>query len=235
MNDLEIAQQATMWPITKVAEQLGLSIDDFEQYGKYKAKINLDVIQADVPKEHKLILVTSINPTPAGEGKSTVMVGLGDALKLSGKKTVIAIREPSMGPVMGMKGGAAGGGYSQVMPMEEINLHFTGDMHALTSANNTLAALIDNYVQRDNPIGLDPRKIIWRRAIDVNDRSLRNIVTGLGGTENGIPREAGFDITAASELMAVLCLATSLNDLKERVGRIVVGYTKANAPVYVAE
>lgn len=235
MNDLEIAQQATMWPITKVAEQLGLSIDDFEQYGKYKAKINLDVIQADVPKEHKLILVTSINPTPAGEGKSTVMVGLGDALKLSGKKTVIAIREPSMGPVMGMKGGAAGGGYSQVMPMEEINLHFTGDMHALTSANNTLAALIDNYVQRDNPIGLDPRKIIWRRAIDVNDRSLRNIVTGLGGTANGIPREAGFDITAASELMAVLCLATSLNDLKERVGRIVVGYTKSNEPVNVAD
>lgn len=235
MNDLEIAQKATMWPITKVAANLGLNPDDFEQYGKYKAKLNLDVIADKAPTKHKLILVTSINPTPAGEGKSTVMVGLGDALNLRGLKTVIAIREPSMGPVMGMKGGAAGGGYSQVMPMEEINLHFTGDIHALTSANNTLAALIDNYIQRDNQIGLDPRQIIWKRAIDVNDRSLRNIITGLGGRINGIPREAGFDITAASELMAVLCLATGISDLKQRVGRIIVGYTTKQEPVSVAD
>lgn len=234
MTDIEIADQATLEPITEIAEKLGLSEDEIEQYGKYKAKIDLNV--KPLPdKKHKLILVTSINPTPAGEGKSTVLIGLGDALNQLNYQTTIAMREPSMGPVFGIKGGATGGGYSQVVPMEDINLNFTGDLHALTSANNTLAALIDNYIMRDNAMNLDPRRIIWKRVEDVNDRALRNVVTGLGGPMAGVPRETGFDITAASELMAILCLSTSLHDLKERISRIVVGYTYDKEPVTVSQ
>lgn len=234
MTDIEIADQAEMKPIQEIAGQIGLGEDEIEQYGKYKAKISLPV-KAHPDKQHKLVLVTSINPTPAGEGKSTVLVGLGDALNQLGHQTIIAMREPSMGPVFGIKGGATGGGYSQVVPMEDINLHFTGDLHALTSANNTLAALIDNYVMRDNQLGLDPRRIIWKRVEDVNDRALRNVVTGLGGLMQGVPRQTGFDITAASELMAILCLSRDLMDLKKRVGQIVVGYTYDRQPVTVAE
>ena len=234
MTDIEIADQATLEPITEIAEKLGLSEDEIEQYGKYKAKIDLNV--KPLPdKKHKLILVTSINPTPAGEGKSTVLIGLGDALNQLNYQTTIAMREPSMGPVFGIKGGATGGGYSQVVPMEDINLNFTGDLHALTSANNTLAALIGNYIMRDNAMNLDPRRIIWKRVEDVNDRALRNVVTGLGGPMAGVPRETGFDITAASELMAILCLSTSLHDLKERISRIVVGYTYDKEPVTVGQ
>ena len=234
MTDIEIADQATLEPITEIAEKLGLSEDAIEQYGKYKAKIDLNV--KPLPdKKHKLILVTSINPTPAGEGKSTVLIGLGDALNQLNYQTTIAMREPSMGPVFGIKGGATGGGYSQVVPMEDINLNFTGDLHALTSANNTLAALIDNYIMRDNAMNLDPRRIIWKRVEDVNDRALRNVVTGLGGPMAGVPRETGFNITAASELMAILCLSTSLHDLKERISRIVVGYTYDKQPVTVGQ
>ena len=231
-TDIEIADAAKMQPITEIAQKLGLSSDDIEQYGHYKAKINLPVKEIE-GKKHKLILVTGINPTSAGEGKSTVLVGLWDALNQLGHQTTIAMREPSMGPVFGIKGGATGGGYSQVVPMEDINLHFTGDMHALTSANNTLAALIDNYIMRDNALGLDPRRIIWKRVEDVNDRALRNVVTGLGGIMQGVPRETGFDITAASEMMAILCLSESLHDLKKRIGRIVVGYTYDKRPVTV--
>lgn len=234
MTDIEIASQAEMLPITEIAKKIGLQADDIEQYGKYKAKLAWPLAYRS-DKKHKLVLVTSINPTPAGEGKSTVLVGLGDAINQIGRQTVIAMREPSMGPVFGIKGGATGGGYSQVLPMEDINLHFTGDMHALTAANNTLAALIDNYIMRDNSLGLDPRRIQWKRVEDVNDRALRNVVTGLGGVMQGVPRETGFDITAASELMAVLCLATDLVDLKRRVGRIVVGYTYDSEPVTVAQ
>ncbi|WP_251546116.1 formate--tetrahydrofolate ligase [Limosilactobacillus caecicola] len=233
-TDIEIADQAEMEPITEIAAKIGLSDDDIEQYGKYKAKINLP-LKKDATKKHKLVLVTSINPTPAGEGKSTVLVGLGDAMNRLDHQTIIAMREPSMGPVFGIKGGATGGGFSQVVPMEDINLHFTGDLHALTSANNTLAALVDNYIMRDNELNLDPRRIIWKRVEDVNDRALRHVVTGLGGVMQGIPRETGFDITAASELMAILCLSTDLMDLKRRVGRIVVGYTKDKVPVTVSE
>lgn len=234
MTDIEIADQATLEPITEIAEKLGLSEDEIEQYGKYKAKIDLNV--KPLPdKKHKLILVTSINPTPAGEGKSTVLIGLGDALNQLNYQTTIAMREPSMGPVFGIKGGATGGGYSQVVPMEDINLNFTGDLHALTSANNTLAALIDNYIMRDNAMNLDPQRIIWKRVEDVNDRALRNVITGLGGPMAGVPRETGFDITAASELMAILCLSTSLHDLKERISRIVVGYTYDKEPVTVGQ
>lgn len=234
LTDIEIADQAQLTPIKDIASQLGLGEDDIEQYGKYKAKINLPV-KATPDKRHKLVLVTSINPTPAGEGKSTVLVGLGDALSLLNYQTVIAMREPSMGPVFGMKGGATGGGYSQVVPMEDINLHFTGDFHALTSANNTLAALIDNYLMRGNALGLDPRRVIWKRVEDVNDRALRNVVTGLGGIMQGVPRQTGFDIAPASELMAILCLATDLSDLKARVSRIVVGYTYDKEPVTVGQ
>ncbi|KRM37297.1 formate--tetrahydrofolate ligase [Limosilactobacillus pontis] len=234
MTDIEIADQAKMQPITEIAAKIGLSEDEIEQYGKYKAKITLPVtVHPD--KKHKLVLVTSINPTPAGEGKSTVLVGLGDAMNQLGHQTIIAMREPSMGPVFGIKGGATGGGYSQVVPMEDINLHFTGDLHALTSANNTLAALVDNYIMRDNQLGLDPRRIIWKRVEDVNDRVLRNVVTGLGGIMQGVPRQTGFDITAASEMMAILCLSTNLMDLKRRVGKIVVGYTYDKQPVTVAQ
>ena len=232
MKDIEIAQQSEMEPIVKVAKRAGLSEDEIEQYGNYKAKIKLP-LAARPQTKGKLILVTAINPTPAGEGKSTVTVGLGDALHLLDKKVMIALREPSLGPVMGMKGGATGGGYSQVVPMEDINLHFTGDMHALTAANNTLAALIDNHIYQGNKLNLDPRRVIWKRVLDINDRALRHVVVGLGGLTQGIPREDGFDITVASEMMAVLCLAKDIADLKKRLGQIVVGYTYDKKPVTV--
>lgn len=232
MKDIEIAQQSEMEPIVKVAKRAGLSEDEIEQYGNYKAKIKLP-LAARPQTKGKLILVTAINPTPAGEGKSTVTVGLGDALHLLDKKVMIALREPSLGPVMGMKGGATGGGYSQVVPMEDINLHFTGDMHALTAANNTLAALIDNHIYQGNKLNLDPRRVIWKRVLDINDRTLRHVVVGLGGLTQGIPREDGFDITVASEMMAVLCLAKDIADLKKRLGQIVVGYTYDKEPVTV--
>ena len=234
LTDIQIADQAEMLPIEAVAAKVGLTKDQLEQYGPYKAKVTTPVAPV-AGKKHKLVLVTAINPTPAGEGKSTVLVGLADAMNQLGHQTTIAMREPSMGPVFGIKGGATGGGYSQVIPMEDINLHFTGDLHALTSANNTLAALIDNYIMRDNELDLDPRRVIWRRVEDVNDRALRNVVTGLGGVMQGVPRETGFDITAASELMAILCLSTDLMDLKRRVKQIVVGYTRAKEPVTVGQ
>ena len=234
LTDIQIADQAEMLPIEAVAAKVGLKRDQLEQYGPYKAKVTTPVAPV-AGKKHKLVLVTAINPTPAGEGKSTVLVGLADAMNQLGHQTTIAMREPSMGPVFGIKGGATGGGYSQVIPMEDINLHFTGDLHALTSANNTLAALIDNYIMRDNELDLDPRRVIWRRVEDVNDRALRNVVTGLGGVMQGVPRETGFDITAASELMAILCLSTDLMDLKRRVKQIVVGYTRAKEPVTVGQ
>ena len=234
LTDIQIADQAEMLPIEAVAAKVGLKKDQLEQYGPYKAKVTTPVAPV-AGKKHKLVLVTAINPTPAGEGKSTVLVGLADAMNQLGYQTTIAMREPSMGPVFGIKGGATGGGYSQVIPMEDINLHFTGDLHALTSANNTLAALIDNYIMRDNELDLDPRRVIWRRVEDVNDRALRNVVTGLGGVMQGVPRETGFDITAASELMAILCLSTDLMDLKRRVKQIVVGYTRAKEPVTVGQ
>lgn len=234
MTDIEIAQQTKMEKITQVAAKLGLAADQIEQYGDYKAKIKLNADQA-AKSFGKLVLVTSINPTPAGEGKSTVTVGLGDALAQLKQKTAIALREPSLGPVMGMKGGATGGGYSQVVPMEDINLHFTGDMHALTTANNTLAALIDNHIYQGNHLNLDPRRVLWKRVLDINDRALRHIVIGLGSPTSGVPREDGFDITVASELMAILCLAENLADLKRRIGRIVIGYTYDKQPVTVAQ
>ena len=234
LTDIQIADQAEMLPIEAVAAKVGLKKDQLEQYGPYKAKVTTPVAPV-AGKKHKLVLVTAINPTPAGEGKSTVLVGLADAMNQLGHQTTIAMREPSMGPVFGIKGGATGGGYSQVIPMEDINLHFTGDLHALTIANNTLAALIDNYIMRDNELDLDPRRVIWRRVEDVNDRALRNVVTGLGGVMQGVPRETGFDITAASELMAILCLSTDLMDLKRRVKQIVVGYTRAKEPVTVGQ
>ncbi|KRL39049.1 formate--tetrahydrofolate ligase [Liquorilactobacillus uvarum] len=232
MKDIEIAQQNKMNKITDVAKKIGLGQNDIEQYGTYKAKIKLPVTSKEKTKG-KLILVTAINPTPAGEGKSTVTVGLGDALSLLQKKVIIALREPSLGPVMGMKGGATGGGYSQVVPMEDINLHFTGDMHALTTANNTLAALIDNHIYQGNKLHIDQRRVIWKRVLDINDRALRHVVIGIGGVTQGIPREDGFDITVASELMAILCLAEDIADLKKRIGQIVVGYTGAKEPVTV--
>lgn len=232
MKDIEIAQQSEMLPIVEIAKKAGLSEAEIEQYGQYKAKIKLPLAERLKTKE-KLILVTAVNPTPAGEGKSTVTVGLGDALSLAGKKTMIALREPSLGPVMGMKGGATGGGYSQVVPMEDINLHFTGDMHALTTANNTLAALIDNHIYQGNKLGIDQRRVIWKRVLDINDRALRHVVIGLGGVVQGIPREDGFDITVASEMMAILCLAKDIADLKKRLGQIVIGYTFTKEPVTV--
>lgn len=232
LKDIEIAQQAEMRNIKEVAEKVGLKPSDIEQYGDFKAKIKLPIKKSTKTKE-KLILVTAINPTPAGEGKSTVTVGLGDAFSLLDKKVMIALREPSLGPVMGMKGGATGGGYSQVVPMEDINLHFTGDMHALTTANNTLAALIDNHIYQGNSLDIDQRRIIWKRVLDINDRALRHVVIGLGGISQGIPREDGFDITVASELMAVLCLAQNVADLKRRIGNIVIGYTTKRKPVTV--
>ena len=232
MNDIEIAQQATMNPITKIADQAGFAPEQVEQYGNYKAKLTVD---PNKPLRGKLILVTAINPTPAGEGKSTVSIGLADALQLAGKKAMLALREPSLGPVMGMKGGATGGGYSQVLPMDDINLHFTGDMHALTAANNTLAALIDNHIYQGNELNIDPRNVTWKRVLDINDRALRHTVIGLGGLKQGVPREDGFEITVASELMAGLCLATDMADLKARIGRIVIGYTYDGDPVTVEQ
>lgn len=235
-TDIDIAQSITLKPITEIVEKVGISFDDIELYGKYKAKLSFDKINAvkdNAPG--KLILVTAINPTPAGEGKSTITIGLADALSKIGKKTMIALREPSLGPVMGIKGGAAGGGYAQVLPMEDINLHFTGDMHAITTANNALSALIDNHIHQGNVIGIDQRRIIWKRVVDLNDRALRKVTVGLGGPLNGIPREDGFDITVASEIMAILCLATDINDLKERLANIVIGYRFDCSPVYVRD
>lgn len=235
-TDIDIAQSITLKPITEIVEKVGISFDDIELYGKYKAKLSFDKINAvkdNAPG--KLILVTAINPTPAGEGKSTITIGLADALSKIGKKTMIALREPSLGPVMGIKGGAAGGGYAQVLPMEDINLHFTGDMHAITTANNALSALIDNHIHQGNVIGIDQRRIIWKRVVDLNDRALRKVTVGLGGPLNGIPREDGFDITVASEIMAILCLATDINDLKERLANIVIAYRFDRSPVYVRD
>lgn len=239
MSDIEIAQanEATeMKPITEIGAMVGLSADDLEPYGKSKAKLTLATLKRlRQQPQGKLVLVTSINPTPAGEGKSTVTIGLGDALRLRGQNAVIALREPSLGPVMGMKGGATGGGYAQVVPMEDINLHFTGDMHALTTAVDTLAALIDNHLQQGNALKIDPRRILWRRVLDINDRALRHVTIGLGGVTSGVPRETEFDITVASELMAILCLAEDLADLKARIARIVIGYTYDRTPVTVAD
>lgn len=235
-TDINIAQAATLKPIQEIAETIGLSEDSLELYGKYKAKIDFPTLQSlEAQPEGKLILVTSINPTPAGEGKSTVTIGLGDALNQINKKTVIALREPSLGPVMGIKGGATGGGYAQVLPMEEINLHFTGDMHAITTANNALAALLDNHLQQGNELKIDSRRVIWKRAVDLNDRALRQVVVGLGGPFQGVPREDGFDITVASEIMAILCLAQNLTDLKERISRIIVAYNDQREPVTVKD
>ncbi|QCJ43206.1 formate--tetrahydrofolate ligase [Bacillus sp. S3] len=235
-SDIEIAQASTMKPILEIAEKIGLTEDDLELYGKYKAKISNDaLIKMRTKESGKIILVTSINPTPAGEGKSTVTVGLGDAFNRIGKKAMIAMREPSLGPTMGIKGGATGGGYSQVLPMEDINLHFTGDLHAITTANNALAALIDNHLQQGNELKIDQRRIVWKRAVDLNDRALRKVIIGLGGPLQGIPREDGFDITVASEIMAVLCLATDLKDLKLRLSRMVVAYNMNKEPVTVGD
>lgn len=231
LSDLEIAQKASLEPITKIALQLGLKEEDIELYGKYKAKIHLDVHKNN--NLGKVVLVTAINPTPAGEGKSTTTIGLADALTKLNKKTIIALREPSFGPVMGVKGGAAGGGYAQVVPMEDINLHFTGDLHAITTANNAIAAMLDNHIQQGNDLGIDPTRINWHRCLDMNDRALRNVIVGLGGSSNGVPREDHFDITVASEVMAVLCLSSSLEDFKKRIGRMVVAYTYDKRPVTV--
>ncbi|MDQ8565422.1 formate--tetrahydrofolate ligase [Enterococcus faecium] len=231
-NDLQISQETELEPIVEVASKLDLKEDDLELYGKYKAKINFSGINRSKDNaEGHLILVTSINPTPAGEGKSTITVGLGDALNKINKKSVIALREPSLGPVMGIKGGAAGGGYAQVLPMEDINLHFTGDMHAITTANNALSALLDNHIHQGNELNIDARRVIWKRVVDLNDRELRKVIVGLGGPIQGVPREDGFDITVASEIMAILCLAADLEDLKARLARIVVGYTFDGQPV----
>lgn len=235
-TDIEIAQSVDLQPITNVVKKLGIDFDDLELYGKYKAKLTFDKIKAvEENAPGKLVLVTAINPTPAGEGKSTITIGLADALNKIGKKTMIAIREPSLGPVMGIKGGAAGGGYAQVLPMEDINLHFTGDMHAITTANNALSALIDNHLHQGNELGIDQRRIIWKRVVDLNDRALRHVTVGLGSPINGIPREDGFDITVASEIMAILCLATNVEDLKERLANIVIGYRFDRSPVYVRD
>lgn len=233
-TDIEIAQSADVWPIEKIASQVGLKPEEWEPYGRDKAKVQLSE-QSQENKLGKLILVTSINPTPAGEGKSTVTVGLADALMHQKHKTMVALREPSLGPVMGLKGGATGGGYSQVVPMADINMHFTGDFHALTSAHNTLAALIDNSLYQGNPLNLDPRRILWKRALDVNDRALRHVTIGLGGPTSGVPREDGFDITVASELMAILTLSHDLTDMKQRISKIVIGHTYDKNPVTVAD
>ena len=236
LTDIEIAQQAHMLPITEVAAGLGIDSDGLELYGKYKAKLSDGLAKklAGSP-DGKLILVTAINPTPAGEGKTTTSVGLGQAMARLGKKAVLALREPSLGPVFGIKGGAAGGGYSQVVPMEDLNLHFTGDMHAITAANNLLCAMIDNHIQQGNPLGIDPRRILFKRCMDMNDRALRHTVVGLGGKTNGVPREDGFIITVASEIMAILCLAEDLQDLKKRMGDILVAWTYDNKPVYARD
>lgn len=234
-NDITIAQEANMKPIAEIGKKLGLSEDSIEFYGKYKCKISLDEYKKNNSKDGKLVLVTAINPTPAGEGKSTVTVGLGQAFNKIGKKAVIALREPSLGPVFGIKGGAAGGGYSQVVPMEDINLHFTGDMHAITSANNLLCAAIDNHIHQGNELKIDSRRITFKRVMDMNDRALRNIVVGMGGKVNGFLREDGFMITVASEIMAILCLASDLEDLKKRMGNILIGYNLDGNPVYAKD
>lgn len=230
-SDIEIAQESTPLKITEVAKACGVDEKYIELYGSYKAKIGYSLLKEKKFADGKLVLVTAITPTPAGEGKTTTTVGLADGLRKIGKNAVVALREPSLGPVFGIKGGAAGGGYAQVVPMEDINLHFTGDFHAIGAANNLLAAMLDNHIQQGNALGIDPKKITWRRAVDMNDRQLRNIVDGLGGRPNGVPREDGFDITVASEVMAVLCLASDISDLKERLSRIIVGYTYGDAPI----
>ena len=224
-SDIEIAQECQMLPITEIAKKAGISDEYLEQYGKYKAKIDYKLLKDSKRDNGKLILVTAMNPTPAGEGKTTTTIGLADGLQKLGKKVMVALREPSLGPVFGIKGGAAGGGYAQVVPMEDINLHFTGDFHAIGAANNLLAAMIDNHIYQGNELNIDPRKITWKRCVDMNDRQLRFVVDGLGGRVNGTPREDGYDITVASEIMAVLCLASDINDLKERLSRIIIGYT----------
>lgn len=242
-SDIEIAQKATLRPIIEIAEKIGLSADKIEPYGHYKAKINPnDVFEKPAKSQNsKLILVTAINPTPAGEGKTTVTIGLADALNRvhqqnnDGKRTIVALREPSIGPVFGIKGGAAGGGYAQVLPMEDINLHFTGDLHAISAANNLLAAMLDNHIYQGNELNIDPKQVLWRRAVDMNDRQLRNIVSGMGRSADGVMREDGFDITVASEVMAVFCLAKDLADLKQRLGNILVAYTKDKKPVYAKD
>lgn len=236
LSDIEIAQKAKCLPVTEIAKKLSIDQDDLEFYGKYKAKLPLSLVDkySDRP-DGKLILVTAINPTPAGEGKTTVTVGLGEAMNKIGKNAVIALREPSMGPVFGIKGGAAGGGYAQVIPMEDINLHFTGDMHAITSANNLLCAIIDNHIQQGNELSIDPRRILLKRCLDMNDRALRNVIIGLGGKVNGVPREDGFMITVASEVMAILCLASDIDDLKIRLGKILVAYSYDGKPIYAKD
>lgn len=231
LSDIEIAQNCKMKPITEIAADIGIDSEYVEQYGKYKAKIDISKVEKICKKNGKLILVTAITPTPAGEGKTTTTIGLADGLKRIGKKVVVALREPSLGPVFGIKGGAAGGGYAQVVPMEDINLHFTGDFHAIGAANNLLAAMLDNHIQQGNRLGIDVRKITWKRCIDMNDRQLRFIVDGMGGKANGVPREDGFDITVASEIMAIFCLSDSISDLKERLSKIIVGYTYDDKPV----
>lgn len=232
LSDIEIAQKAHMLPITEVAAKLGIGEEDIELYGRYKAKLSMDLIKRVQDKpDGKLILVTAITPTPAGEGKSTTTVGLAQGLAKIGQKVIVALREPSLGPCMGIKGGAAGGGYSQVVPMEDINLHFTGDFHAITSAHMLLAAMLDNHIQQGNALNIDPRRIVWKRVVDMNDRELRNIVVGLGGKAHGVPRQDGFDITVASEVMAILCLATGLHDLKERLSKIIVAYDYSGSPI----
>ncbi|NBU59849.1 MAG: formate--tetrahydrofolate ligase, partial [Betaproteobacteria bacterium] len=235
-SDIEIAQKATMQRITEVAAKLGIPDEQLEPYGHYKAKVSLDYVDSLKGRSNgKLILVTAISPTPAGEGKTTTTVGLGDALNRIGKKTVICLREPSLGPVFGVKGGAAGGGYAQIVPMEDINLHFTGDFSAIALANNLLSAMIDNHINHGNTLDIDPRRITWKRVVDMNDRVLRDIVIGIGGTANGYVRQDGFDIVVASEVMAIFCLATSVKDLKKRLGDIVIGYTRDQKPVHARD
>ncbi len=232
LSDIEIAMGAKMLPISEIAKNIGIEEEELEYYGKYKAKVTDDIYKRLANKpDGKLVLVTAINPTPAGEGKTTTSVGLGQAMEKIGKKAVIALREPSLGPVFGIKGGAAGGGYAQVVPMEDINLHFTGDMHAITAANNLLCAMLDNHLQQGNTLGIDQRRILFKRCMDMNDRALRNIVVGLGGKPNGIPREDGFQITVASEIMAILCLSKDLMDLKQRLGNILIAYKFDGSPV----
>ncbi|HCT97972.1 MAG TPA: formate--tetrahydrofolate ligase [Aerococcus urinaeequi] len=236
LTDIQIAQQNELAPISEIAEKIGFNVDDIDLYGKYKAKVPAKTLEKIESNENgKLILVTAINPTPAGEGKSTTTVGLGDALSQRGKSTMIALREPSLGPTMGVKGGAAGGGYAQIQPMEDINLHFTGDMHAITTANNTLSALIDNHIHQRNELGIDVRRVTWKRAVDLNDRALREVTVALGGVGNGFPRQDGFDITVASEIMAILCLATDLEDMRARFARIVIGENRDREPITVAD
>ena len=235
LSDIEIAQQCEMQPITEIAKKAGIDDKYLEQYGKYKAKIDLALAKESDKKDGKLILVTAITPTPAGEGKTTTTIGLADGMAKIGKNVCVALREPSLGPVFGVKGGAAGGGYAQVVPMEDINLHFTGDFHAIGAANNLLAAMLDNHIQQGNALGIDVKKITWKRCVDMNDRQLRNVIDGLGGKVNGVPREDGFDITVASEIMAILCLAKDITDLKERLSKIIVGYTYDDKPVTCAD